>query len=164
MRQIVMCEIMDADEGEMIRVQTKIKTYTNANAIIMPSGAKIENGMRRQRSPAASVSGRAPGDPCRTPDPVRAPDPTAMRVRIPAAIMERRPSPGISRSPVPAAIGVNPIAVVAIGTPAWRDGACARLPAPADTRDDYPRAVRSQIVIEVRYVRRWRLSDRFLRS
>jgi hypothetical protein len=75
MRQVVLCEVMDTNEGEVIGMQTEIKTCRNMETVVVPTGVDIENCTGWQRSPAAGVTASAPGHPRGTPDAVRAPNP-----------------------------------------------------------------------------------------
>src|SRR5262245_28988352 len=105
--------------------------------------------MRRQRRPATMVALAAPNHPRRPPSTVRQPNPAAPRVHLPAAIMERRPAPGIIRLPKPSGVSPHPMAGIAIRPPGTIDHDDPRLPAPADAVQLNPGSVWRKVVIKV---------------
>src|SRR5882762_2448745 len=108
--------------------------------------------MQRQGSPPTTISREAPGYPGRSPDAVGVPNPATTIVQLPPAIMERSPTPGIIRGPVPTAIGVNPMTAVAIGAPPAINDHGAGLPAPAEASQLHPGAVRRKVIVKIGYI------------
>src|SRR6185436_3375526 len=134
-------------------------------AAIQPAAVNVNRCEWRQRSPAAMIAGHTPRDPGGSPDAVRHPHPAATR-HLPAAIMERRPTPTVGGLPIPTAIGVSPMAVIAVRLPGAIDDDAPRLPAPSDAVHLKPGSIRSQVRIEIVHFLR-RIADivrrRFIR-
>lgn len=152
MAQIAIIKVAQGDEGKVVRAQSEIEIHAHADAIEAPAQSGIEDGVRGQWRPTAIITCGAPGNPSRTPNPVRSPDPPTAVVHLPTAIMEGGPTPGIIRLPEPSAIRVNPVAAIAIGTPATIDRDRAWLPAPADAVQFHPGSVRREIVVKIVHV------------
>ena len=110
--------------------------------------------MRRQRRPAAEFVRGAPADPGWPPDAVGHPDPAVMFVAEPAAIVERRPAPGIVGNPIPSGIRPDPMTGVAIRPPVMVQDDNSRLPAPTVTGQVHPGAIGGKVFIEIGHFRR----------
>src|SRR2546430_17353602 len=85
--------------------------------------------------------------------------PAVTRAATPPAIVEGRPAPRIIGLPIPAAIGPEPAATVAVRTPTHIDDGHGRLPAPAVIGNFNPSSVRSQILIKIIIVHLLRRED-----
>src|SRR5215472_2822616 len=105
-------KVVHRNKGEVLWLQVKITCVLVVNTFVAPASAQHIDRVRRQGSPAAMLAAHPPGHPCRSPLPVRTPHPPTAFVVMPAAIMKRRPAPRIMRLPVPAAVGVNPMAPI----------------------------------------------------
>src|SRR5215510_6718535 len=66
----------------------------------------------------------------------------------PTAIMERGPSPGVIRHPIPTTISVNPMTTVEVGAPTPIDHHDCRLPASAVTCHINPSAVGREVIVK----------------
>ena len=81
-------------EVEVRRSEPEIETGFDASTVKgEPSVGGVVNRTRRQRRPTRVIVTRTPHDPCRTPNTIRTPDPTVMRVELPPAVVEGGPAP-----------------------------------------------------------------------
>lgn len=131
MADVVVVEVSERHEREMFGAQTKIEIDPDVDTIKAPPETGNEFRMRWHRRPAAMVAFAAPDHPGRRPNAIGHPDPAAPRVQFPASIMERSPTPGVTRLPVPAGVAVNPVTAIAIRAPGVINHHDTRLPAPA---------------------------------
>src|ERR1035438_4962182 len=135
----------EAKESKGVDPQAEVEVCRDPDAIEAPPEMHIEVSPRRQRRPAADIPARPPRHPGRPPDAVGRPHPSAARVQLPAAIVKRRPAPGVVRLPKPPGVRVNPMAAIAVGPPSARDHDRPRLPAPAESFEGYPGPVGRKI-------------------
>lgn len=97
------------------------------------------------RCPSVIAATTSPGNPCRCPFVTGYPSPPVVVVVVPAAIVERSPSPGVVRYPGVAVVGHHPVAVGGIG-----------MEITSHVGDPYlaigamvdPSAVRTQLIVE----------------
>jgi hypothetical protein len=85
---------------------------------------------------------------CGNPDVARCPTPANATMAKPPAIVERGPAPGVGRSPVPTAIGVNPAAAIIVRTPGRIHHHHSRLPAGPVSIHVHPGPVRAERISE----------------
>src|SRR5258708_1657510 len=107
-------------EVEVVPIQAEVEAHIDvlpAEQEIPGHGVVMRGG--RQWRPAAVVAACAPSDPGRSPHPIGKPNPAVMRMEMPAAVVENRPAPGIIGGPIPAMIGIDPVSLVPVRTPAW---------------------------------------------
>src|SRR2546428_13977999 len=76
-----------------------------------------------------------------------------MRMEMPAAIVENRPAPGIIGGPIPAMVGIDPVPLVPVWTPARIADDHRRLPIPLVVLGKYPMPVRVEFLIKVSDIR-----------
>src|SRR5258708_37638455 len=76
-----------------------------------------------------------------------------MRMEMPAAVVENRPAPGIIGGPIPAMIGIDPVSLVPVRTPAWIADNHRGLPIPLVVLGKYPMPVRVEFLIKVSGIR-----------
>src|SRR6185437_3525155 len=141
-RRHAVVEMAERHEDEIVDAEAEGEVETDGTAEIGEAEARTVTGRGRQWRPAAVIVVISPGNPGWSPDRVGRPAPAPVPIVEPAAIMKRRPAPGIIRDPAPAAIGVGPMAVITIGRPAGIHGHGGRPPAGAIARDINPVSVR----------------------
>src|SRR5712692_8124480 len=76
-----------------------------------------------------------------------------MRMEMPAAIVENRPAPGIIGGPIPAMVGIDPVSLVPVRTPARIADDDRGLPVPLVVFGKYPMPVRVEFLIKVSDIR-----------
>ena len=130
------------------RVEAKVKAHADAAAAIKETNAGLPDRKWRQRRPAAIIICVTPRHPRWCPHGVRPPAPAEARITKPASVMKRR-VPGIVGFPIPAAVGVNPMATVAIGLPIAVIDGNRRSPATAVTGDVHPTAIRRERCVKI---------------
>src|SRR6185369_16179315 len=135
---------MNRNEVVILMTQAEVETKSHMGVEISETKTGPVARLGRQRRPAAIVTGHAPANPSRPPTGVWRPDPTDVPMVVPAAIMERRPAPGIIGQPIPAAVGVKPAAAITIRPPANVHHGDGRLPAPAIAGDFNPTSIRGK--------------------
>jgi len=86
-----------------------------SGGVIAATGGHADADAGTKRRPAIIVGALPPADPGRRPFISRDPHPAITVFKEPAAIVEGGPSPGIIRSPGPAAVSIHPVAVGGIG-------------------------------------------------
>src|SRR6185369_788747 len=104
-----------AGRNKRVRPEANAKVEPDRN-VAATEGQSNAGGVTSsgwQRRPAKVTATRTPANPGRSPARIRPPDPVVSIV-VPATIMERRPTPRVVGSPVPAAVRVNPVAAFAI--------------------------------------------------
>src|ERR1017187_1132786 len=150
-------KMTDRHERETIYAQTKVESKTDVEAPIKEAGAFPIHRKWRQRRPAAVIVRIPPGHPRWPPNGVRRPAPAPARMLKPAPVVERRPAPRIIRQPIPAAVGINPMSVIAIRLPAGVVNHHAGPPTPAIAVHVHPTAIRRKRVIKIVHCdfRRW---------
>ena len=150
-------EMIRSHEGEAADFQPEIKPDADARAAIEKSEARTIDAEWREGRPAAVFAAGTPRHPRRRPDGVRPPAPAEARMTEPAAVMKRR-APRVIGIPIPAAVGINPVAAVAVRLPAGIVNHRGRTPAASVAFDLDPRAIRRKIVVKIihGHFRRWR--------
>ncbi len=134
---------------ETIPTQAEIETDADGESVIKESHTILIHRARRQWRPAAVIVRISPRHPRRAPNGVRRPAPAPARMLKPAPVVERRPTPRIIRKPIPAAVGINPMSVIAIRLPAGVVNHHAGPPAPAIAVHVHPTAIRRKRVIKI---------------
>ena len=157
MARMRVAKMLYRNKRETICAQTPVETDADGASAIKETDAGLVGCIRRQRRPAAVTTRIPPGHPGRTPNGVRRPAPAPARMLKPAPVMERRPAPRIIRKPIPAAVGINPVSMIAIRLPAGVVNHHAGPPAPAIAVHVHPGAIRRKRVIKIihRDFRRW---------
>src|SRR4051812_12854607 len=135
-------EMRRRNEREMLVAQTEVKTEPDIAIPVSEAHSWPHVATGRQRRPAAIVARTAPRHPARAPGVIRSPHPAYPRSAVPAAIMERRPTPRIIGVPVPSATRIKPVTAVCVRAPPGMRHRDGRLPAPAVIRDVSPAPVR----------------------
>jgi len=142
-------------EGEVVppEAETEADSHTPAVPGQTESGGPATGG--RQRSPATIGIRVAPRHPRRRPVVSGNPHPANTVVPVPAAVVERRPTPRIGRVPIPSSVGVEPVSAVAVGLPPGHNRGAGRLPHPPIRWHIHPGPVRRQgrvvVVVYLRY-------------
>src|SRR5438876_3343459 len=142
-------EMAPGDKSIEAGAQPKIDAKPDVDAVAIEAAPGNKNRCWRQRRPAAVSRGLPPTYPRRPPTSVWNPKPSYARIRTPAAIMKRRPTPGVIRVPIPAAVAPEPMATVAVRPPGCIYHRNRRLPAPAIAIDVDPASVRGKRVLKI---------------
>ena len=140
-------EILRCHKREGIRIQAE--TGTRRCGPGKQIRRQIDKPQRRQWRPATIIFIIAPEHPGRRPGCIRAPAPAIALMMKPATVVKCRPTPGITRNPIPATIGINPMSVVAIRLPAGVVNDNRWPPAPAVALKVHPAAVRREGVVKI---------------
>src|SRR6516162_2621113 len=127
--QVLVAQIVPGDKGVMSIVEPQIIAALHGVSVEGQSHTSPIGAARRQRCPAATGIAMPPANPRGAPNCIRRPAPAQASVAEPAPIMKWRPTPRVTRAPVPSAVCVNPVTAITVGLPKRIDHDNRRLPA-----------------------------------